>query len=193
MTQEQYINTLLKHPTAWSGHAEFAIRLVEQFNPKVTVDLGVDFGFSTFCFAYANKGEVYGIDWFQGDEQTGFRDTLKSVTDMYTELKTTFSIPDISFIKGTFNEVAKSWEKKIDILHIDGLHTFAAVKSDYDIWSTFCHEESIILFHDVEWYSATVGVFFNSLNGYKLIRTGSAGLGVLTRSENKYNIIKNIL
>lgn len=193
MERRQYINTLLKYPTAWHGHGEFAIRLVEHINPKVTVDLGVDFGFSTFCFAYANKGEVYGIDWFQGDEHAGHRNTFESVDTLYSELKHTFSIPDITFIKGRFEEVAKSWSKKIDILHIDGLHTYEAVKSDYETWSAFCHQESVILFHDVEFYSQTVGSFFNKLEGFKVVRNGSAGLGILTNSREKYDIINNIL
>ena len=193
MRQQEYINTLLRHPTAWIGHAEFAIRLVEALNPKVTVDLGVDFGFSTFSLAYSNKGEVYGIDWFQGDEHAGVRDTFNNVASLYTELKSTYNIANITFIKGTFSEVAATWSKSIDILHIDGLHTFDAVSSDYSTWNKFCNEKSVILFHDVEVFSDTVGLFFNSLNGYKIIRTGSAGLGILTQDLKNYHIINNIL
>ena len=191
--QQQYINSLLIHPTAWTGHADFAIRLVKTFNPKVTVDLGVDFGFSTFSLAYANKGEVYGIDWFQGDEHTGHRNTFDSVTSLYNELKSVYSIPDITFIKGSFDDVAKTWNKQIDILHIDGLHTFDAVKSDYDTWIRHCHSNSIILFHDVESFPDSVGLFFNSLEGYKTIRGGSAGLGILTQTPENHYIIDNIL
>jgi hypothetical protein len=49
------------------------------------------------------------------------------------------------------------------------------------------------LFHDVESFPETVGVFFADCDGYKLIHTGSAGLGILTKSEEKYNKIKNII
>jgi predicted O-methyltransferase YrrM len=53
------------HRVSLEGHEDFAVRLVEHLKPKVVVDLGVDYGFSTFAFALPNIGTVYGIDWFQ--------------------------------------------------------------------------------------------------------------------------------
>ena len=193
MKTNEYINCLLRYPSAWEGHANFAINLVKVFNPKVTVDLGVDYGFSTFCLAYENKGETFGIDWFQGDAHAGYRNTLNSVLELYSNLKITFDIPDVTFVKGDFNEIAKVWTRQIDILHIDGLHTFEAVKLDYQTWSSFCNYESVILFHDVESFADTVGKFFNELDGYKLVHSGSAGLGVFTKSKEKYSIISQII
>ena len=64
---------------------------------------------------------------------------------------------------------------------------------DFDNWIGFCNDDAIILFHDVESFPETVGVFFADCDGYKLIHTGSAGLGILTKSEEKYNKIKNII
>ncbi len=191
--QQQYIQTLLRYPTAWEGHASLAIKLVELLKPKVTVDLGVDFGFSTFSLAYANTGEIYGIDWFQGDEHTGYRDTMHSVLELYSDVKKSYSIPDITFVRGDFNEIAKVWTKPIDILHIDGLHTYDAVKNDYEKWSKFCTDDSVILFHDVESFGDTVGRFFHSLEGFKYVHTGSAGLGLLTKNWDIYTAIINTI
>jgi len=193
MTKDKYIEKLLKYPSAWVGHAKFAMWLVETFRPRVIVDLGVDYGFSTFCFAYPQIGKVYGVDWFQGDEHAGDRNTLDLVTDLYTELDNEFNIKNVELIKGDFQKVARDWERFINILHIDGFHSYEAVSLDYKTWSKFCTKDSIILFHDVESHYDTVGKFFDELKGYKLINTGSAGLGIYTESEEVFNKIKSIL
>ena len=39
-------------PSAWTGHRYFAKWLVETLRPEITVDLGVDYGHSTFYLAY---------------------------------------------------------------------------------------------------------------------------------------------
>lgn len=191
--KNKYIEKILRFDSAWKGHGLLAMKLVETFKPKTIVDLGVDYGFSTFCFAYPQIGSVYGIDWFQGDEHAGFRDTLNDVDNLYQDLMKEFDISNIEFIKSDFNDAAKIWDKEIDILHIDGFHSYEAVKNDYETWIKFCKNDAIVLFHDIESFPETVGVFFNELTEYKLVHKGSAGLGILTKSEKNYNIIKNIL
>lgn len=186
MVKEQYIELLAQQSSAWKGHGLFAINLVETFKPEVIVDLGVDYGFSTFSFAYPRIGTVYGIDWFQGDENTGFRDTYNLVEEKRREL----NLLNVSLIKGDFTEVSKTWDKRVDILHIDGFHSYEAVKSDYENWIKYCHEESIILFHDTVSFPDSVGKFFNELEGFKIMKEDSAGLGILTKSENTFNSIK---
>jgi predicted O-methyltransferase YrrM len=192
MNVNNYINYISRYPSAWIGHGIFATELVKIFQPNIIVDLGVDYGFSTFCLAYPQIGEIYGIDWFQGDPHAGHRDTYSLVLELYDDLKRDHNINNVEFIKGDFNEVAKTWDKKIDLLHIDGFHTYEAVKNDYETWSKFCTPDSIILFHDVEEFPG-VNQFFSELPGdYKLIRTGSCGLGVFTLSKSKFEMIKNL-
>lgn len=188
-----YVQKLLKHDSAWKGHGFLAMELVETFKPETIVDLGVDYGFSTFCLGYPQIGNVYGIDWFQGDDHAGHRDTLAEVNALYDDVRKNYGVSNIEFIKSDFAEAAKSWSKQIDLLHIDGFHSYEAVKSDYDSWIGFCKQDAIILFHDVESFPETVGVFFEQLEGFKIIHKGSAGLGIFTRSQEKYDILKQIV
>jgi autotransporter strand-loop-strand O-heptosyltransferase len=194
LTKQEYTDFLLKNYSTWEGHGLFAIDLVERINPSVTVDLGVDTGFSTFCLAYSNNGQVYGIDTFQGDMFSGYRDTMSVVESVREEVKTLYNVSGINIIRGYFDDVAKTWDKPIDLLHIDGLHTYDAVKNDFETWTKFCKDDAIILFHDVETYSDTVGRFFSEINdGFKIIRKGSHGLGIYTKSKERFNIIQQML
>jgi predicted O-methyltransferase YrrM len=178
--------------SAWKGHRTFAEFIVKHMKPKVVVELGVDFGFSSFVFANAlqnTDGKHYGIDMFQGDMQTGFRNTYDSVMENIAS----HGLTNIEIIVGEFGEVAKSWYLPIQILHIDGLHTYEAVKGDYDHWSPFVDENSIILFHDVTAFPEIAQFFRDVEDGWqKLYFTHSAGLGILTKNtELKDEILKH--
>ena len=69
--------------------------------------MGVDYGFSTFCFGYPQIGSVYGIDWFQGDDHAGHRDTLNLVDDLYQHVIKHFGVSNIQFIKSDFAEALR--------------------------------------------------------------------------------------
>lgn len=180
---------LNSHPSAWTGHRSFAEWIVDKTNPEVIVDLGIDWGFSTFSLALAGKGKVYGIDLFEGDEHAGRRDTYDSVLSDVDSLKN-FGIDNIEIIKDDFNNVAKSWDKTINILHIDGLHTYEAVKNDYLTWSKFLSADGIILIHNTQSYEG-VKKFFNEIDLPKFEFHHSAGLGVICKNKSIIEQIQN--
>ncbi len=176
----------------WTGHRQFAEWLVNYKKPEVIVDLGVDHGFSTFCFAMPRIGKVYGIDSFEGDVHSGQRDahTYNYVMQKREKL---FMQDNIEFIQGYFDDVAKTWTKPIDILHIDGLHTYEAVKNDYETWSKFVKDDGVILFHDtcVEERNFGVKQFFEEIELPKFNFTQSYGLGVVSKNKYLIELIKN--
>lgn len=172
------IESIKKIPSAWSGHIEFAEWLVREKNPSVVVDLGVDYGTSTFSFALPETGKIYGIDCFEGDEHSGLRNTFKYVHLKMKQLK----FNNITFIKGYFDDCAKNWDLSIDILHIDGRHKYQDIKNDYETWSKFLNDGGVILLHDTCCYHSDYGVhkFFQEINTPKLNFKNSYGLGVVT-------------
>ena len=171
--------------SAWTGHKEFAEWLVNYTNPQTIVDLGVDRGFSTFCFANPKKGVVYGIDTFEGDVETGIRKTY----DYVTSLKEKYNFDNVNLIQGYFDDVVKTWDKNIDILHIDGWHHYKTVKNDYENWTKFLTENSVTLLHDTESYPNDVGKFFNQIDLPKINFKNSAGLGVVSKNSALIDVI----
>lgn len=175
--------------SAWTGHRLFAEWLVKHKQPELIVELGVDYGYSSFVFANAlkknSKGKIIGIDLFLGDQHAGIRNTHDFVID---KIKT-HGLNTLEIVKADFAEYSKTWSTPIDILHIDGLHTYEAVKSDFEHWSPFVKENGIILFHDVCIPQFGIKDFFRQLGGYKLYFTHSAGLGIYTKDKELYETI----
>ena len=173
------------YDSAWKGHFEFSMFLVNYIKPNIIVELGVDYGHSTFCLASPNIGTVYAIDCFEGDIYAGFKTTENIFKDFKTELlnKSLLLSDNIIPIKGYFDDVVLTFDKQIDILHIDGLHTYEAVKNDFEKWSVKNNPNAVIIMHDVIAYSDSVGKFFNEIEFPKFYFTHSAGLGVVCKNQ----------
>lgn len=166
--------------STWTRHKDYVDWVLQFYNGAVVVDLGVDFGYSTFCMANANpKNLVFGVDSFEGDEHSGFRNTYQHCNDYQYKM----GLKNLHFLKGYFDDVASRWEDMpIDVLHIDGLHTYEAVKNDYETWSKFMRPNHIIMFHDTYVWKKDFGVrkFFIELNKHKVNFNVSNGLGVIS-------------
>lgn len=172
--------------SAWTGHRQFAEWLVTVMKPEVIVDLGVDYGYSTFCLANPGIGTVYGIDSFEGDVHTGFHaDTFDKVHNMIKENNYT----NVEIIKGYFDEVCETWDKKIDILHIDGLHTYEATLNNYEKWKRHLTDKSVLIMHDTVSFPEVRQVY-DEIDMPKLMFEHSAGLGVLSNNAELMNLIK---
>ena len=59
-----------------------------------------------------------------------------------------------------FNDAVGHFEDEtIDLLHIDGLHTYEAVQEDFTNWYSKVHPGGIILFHDIDARQSDFGVW----------------------------------
>ena len=138
----------------WGGHRNFAYDLVAALEPKRIVELGSHYGCSLFAFAQAIKDkhlstELFGVDTWQGDEHAGFysNDVFNLVNKTIAEH---FAQASITLLRKTFLEARADIEDGcVDVLHIDGLHTYEAVVEDFDTWLCKLAPEGVVLFHDV--------------------------------------------
>jgi hypothetical protein len=161
----EFIVDLPLESSAWIGHYYFAYDLVSNTKPKIIVELGTHKGNSLFSFAQAIKDfnldtELHGVDTWVGDEQAGFYG--EEVYNKFLEIKDKY-YKDVNIIphKMFFDEAVEKFEdNSIDILHIDGLHTYDAVKHDFETWLPKVKKNTgIILFHDVCEKSDDFGVY----------------------------------
>ena len=137
---------------SWCMHLPFAYDLMREFAPNVFVELGVKQGESYFAFcqsAAENKINVrcYGVDSWRGDIQTGELDPrVQAEAEAYNRRYSSFS----ELKAMLFVEALKDFpDGTIDLLHIDGTHTYADVKMDFESWLPKLSPRGIILFHDV--------------------------------------------
>lgn len=200
-----YINSALtdpKHfsiPAPWAGHIPFAQWLIAVHKPNKFVELGAYSGISYLAFCQAiveNKlnTKAYAVDTWKGDEHAGYYSEaiyqkLRLAHDPYY---TGFS----SLLRMTFDEAVNRFEdQSIDLLHIDGLHTYEAVKHDFDTWLPKLSQRGIVIFHDTDVYRDDFGVYrlWDELElRYPSFRFHhSNGLGVVLVGADQKEVILN--
>ena len=193
-------------PSSWWEHVPIAHWIVEQLKPKKIVELGSHYGVSLFSFCeaaeiYSPETFVYGVDTWEGDKQAGYY--KESVYEQVTNHQELYHKKRCRLIRSTFDEASNYFENKsIDLLHIDGLHTYDAVKHDYDVWVKKVMKNGTILFHDCNVRERDFGVWklWNELKENHSISTlelpNGHGLGIATLTSDKpgwHNQIKYFL
>ncbi len=148
---------------AWTGHIHFAYDLVAVLRPALLVELGVDRGESYFAFcqsAAENKTgtRCFGVDTWRGDEHAGGYDetTFAQVSEQNCTHYESFS----TLLRCGFDAALGNFgDESIDVLHLDGLHTEAAMRHDVDSWLPKLRPGGILLLHDVRVRSKDFGVW----------------------------------
>ena len=176
-----------EHVSAWHGHVSFAHWLVKVLRPRLTVELGTHGGvsFASFCNAVARchvPGKCFAVDTWLGDNHAGHygEDVYNDLSGFVAERFPSFA----TMLRCYFDDALAQFEDgSIELLHIDGLHTYEAVRHDFESWRAKLSDRAIVLFHDTEVRHLDFGVWrlwselsvrFPSFN-FK----HSCGLGVL--------------
>ena len=148
---------------AWTSHLHFAYDLVATLKPALLVELGVDRGESYFAFCQSaaenqTGTRCFGIDTWRGDQHAGGYDetTFAQVSEHNRANYESFS----TLMRSGFDDALSQFESdSIDVLHLDGLHTEAAVRHDVDSWLPKLRPGGILLLHDVDVRSKEFGVW----------------------------------
>jgi hypothetical protein len=139
---------------AFAGHRWFAADLTEWLRPRLIVELGSELGCSFSAFGEGlsrlpsdQRGSIKCVDLWSGFEEYGFISSDDSyrrfqvVADQYPEIQALVE-------RMSFDDAAKSHGGEIDLLLIDGVHTYDACRHDFLTWQLFLSSRAVVLFHD---------------------------------------------
>ena len=138
----------------WEGHRDFAYDLLQFVRPERLVELGSQYGCSLFTFCQAVRDfklntEINAVDMWSGD--IGAEITGEEVYTLVQKTAATY-YPEVNLhlFQMCFDDARPNFaDNSIDILHIDGGHTFEDVEHDFTTWLPKLKENGIVLFHDV--------------------------------------------
>ena len=153
----------LQFPNSWVGHLPFAAWVIHDVSPTIFVELGTHSGNSyfSFCQSVVETGissKCYAVDTWQGDEQAGqYSDNIFAQVNAYhQEHYAGFS----RLLRMTFDDAVTYFaDESIELLHIDGLHNYEAVRHDFETWLPKLAPGAVVMFHDTNVRERNFGVW----------------------------------
>ena len=149
--------------SAWAEHGSVMLALMALLRPRRYAELGSHHGFSFYAAcqgaAASRTGtECVAMDTWQGDHQAGhYGDEVYE--DFLRHLRRDWSGPHFH-IRALFDDAVGCFDDaSIDLLLIDGLHTFEAVSHDFETWLPKMSSRGVILFHDTTVRDGDFGVW----------------------------------
>jgi hypothetical protein len=175
--------------SAWWGHVPFAAWLIAAARPATLVELGTHAGVSYAAFCQAVLAEAldtrcHAVDTWQGDAHAGRYES--AVWEEFSRFHAARYAGFSTLHRCRFDDaLAEFADGTVDILHIDGFHSYEAVRHDFETWLPKLSPRAVVLLHDIAERQAGFGVwqFWEEVSArypsFAFAFAHSHGLGIL--------------
>jgi predicted O-methyltransferase YrrM len=128
--------------------------IARALKPRVAVEIGSARGKSACYVGRALKengiGKLYAIDPHTRTDWNDL-DSVDTLSVMRGNLRALGVQNQVEIMREFSHEVACRWKLPIDMLFIDGDHSYDGVKSDWDLFSPHMTQFGVVVFHDTIW------------------------------------------
>lgn len=118
------------------AHKLMIYSIVRGIKPKAILEIGIRSGVSTMAMCWAVEDGKINVDYHCCDINREC-ENIQAQTNVF-----------LNFHIMPSDGLAKEWNKKIDILFIDGCHEYSQVKRDYLNFGKFVNQGGFIFLHD---------------------------------------------
>lgn len=128
--------------------------LVRSMKPQVCVEIGSARGNSACHIGLALKenggGRLYAIDPHQPTAWND-EDSIDTYAVLRENLRRAGVEQQVEIVRQASTEAASEWDRAIDLLFIDGDHSYGGVRRDWELFSPFVSRFGVVVFHDTIW------------------------------------------
>jgi predicted O-methyltransferase YrrM len=138
------------------GSAAVMYALMRDQPPEIVVEIGSYLGRSTVFFGLALKdvnpqGRVVAIDPHTGDRQQleGLSTERLATYDLFRQHCMATGVESLVDPRVAASvEVAAGWSEPVDLLYVDGWHSYDAVVADGEAWLPYLSAHGVVIFDD---------------------------------------------
>ncbi len=136
--------------SAWLLHG-----LVRSLRPDVVLETGSARGWSACHIGLALRenvrGKLYAID---PHAETEWNDSggVEASLPFFNRHIAAMGLTDyVEVVRADSRAAARRWTRPIDLIFIDGDHSYEGVRADWDLFSPFLTPSGVVVFHDSTW------------------------------------------